>query len=321
MKPKLRCSFVLVSCLAVVMTAHERASAGDQLLFVDYSFDGNAWDTMLGQAGFIRMGGFKSDITEDVRSNPILQVQGSDSATSGNALAYGDAFATAQIGSLGVSFNLIASGGHLLSTLSEANYVIAHWVDDPFLRGPTPGRLVKIHASLKVHGTTFSSPAGNANTAVQISGTSITGPHGNDVWAGSTFGVNLDPPNFFDSDKDNIPDSFIVPVVLAGPMGQRTFQDFKITLSGSALASVLEPNFLTSTAAATYGQTLTWNGISSVEDATTGEVINDWSLISDSGFDYAKPFGVPEPSTFVLVVSSFCVLGLVRRRTQKSIKD
>ncbi len=52
-----------------------------------------------------------------------------------------------------------------------------------------------------------------------------------------------------------------------------------------------------------------WGGIVSVENADTGEVITDWTVTSESGFDYSKPFvpEVPEPSSIALLSTVLCL--------------
>jgi hypothetical protein len=61
---------------------------------------------------------------------------------------------------------------------------------------------------------------------------------------------------------------------------------------------------------AEFQHTLLWGGIESVRDATTGAPITDWTITSDSGFDYSKPADVPEPSTAALLAIG-CVVALV----------
>jgi hypothetical protein len=64
-----------------------------------------------------------------------------------------------------------------------------------------------------------------------------------------------------------------------------------------------------------FSGSIHWGGIVSVEDAVTGEVIDDWTVTSASGFDYSKPFGVPEPSSMLLLATALCArLALGRRR-------
>jgi len=66
---------------------------------------------------------------------------------------------------------------------------------------------------------------------------------------------------------------------------------------------------------ADYSRTLNWGGITSVVDMATGEEVQGWTVSSASGFDYSKPFGVPEPSSILLLASGLCArLALGRRR-------
>jgi hypothetical protein len=60
---------------------------------------------------------------------------------------------------------------------------------------------------------------------------------------------------------------------------------------------------------AAYADTLTWGGITKVTDFNTGEVITDWTITSESGFDYSKPFPVPEPHSCGLLLGA--VVGLM----------
>ena len=62
------------------------------------------------------------------------------------------------------------------------------------------------------------------------------------------------------------------------------------------------------------GQSLTWGGLVGVFDLFTGEELNDWTMTSESGFDYSKPFGVPEPASIALLGVALLPLLLERRR-------
>jgi hypothetical protein len=65
-----------------------------------------------------------------------------------------------------------------------------------------------------------------------------------------------------------------------------------------------------------FGHTFTWGGIDDVSDADTGEEITDWTLTSDSGFDWTH--AAPEPSSLVYaVVSAAILLPLLRKRRPK----
>jgi len=69
-----------------------------------------------------------------------------------------------------------------------------------------------------------------------------------------------------------------------------------------------------------YSNTLVWQGITKVTDAETGEVINDWTLTSESGFDYVH--GVPEPTGLVILVQAAgACLCLGRHRRSRPRRD
>jgi hypothetical protein len=86
---------------------------------------------------------------------------------------------------------------------------------------------------------------------------------------------------------------------------------FRVTLRGEADAGGATTIF-----GGDFSGSLHWGGIQSVTDLN-GNPIPDghWSIRSASGFDYSKPFSVPEPSAFAL--ASLGMLGIVatgRRR-------
>ena len=68
---------------------------------------------------------------------------------------------------------------------------------------------------------------------------------------------------------------------------------------------------------ADYSHTLDWGGISSVVDAN-GDPITDWTVTSASGFDYALPYAVPEPSTWGIMIGGLALLAFFRFRTRRA---
>ena len=69
--------------------------------------------------------------------------------------------------------------------------------------------------------------------------------------------------------------------------------------------------------AADFSGSIHWGGIERVVNATTGEVLQDWTIESESGFDYSRSFEaqVPEPTSMLLLTTSlFALVGLHRWR-------
>lgn len=71
---------------------------------------------------------------------------------------------------------------------------------------------------------------------------------------------------------------------------------------------------VTASFGAEASRSLTWGGITGVVNAETGEPITDWTITSESGFDYSRPFAVPEPSSIALLLAAGLVLTCRARR-------
>jgi hypothetical protein len=62
---------------------------------------------------------------------------------------------------------------------------------------------------------------------------------------------------------------------------------------------------------------LVWDGIDYVTDDTTGEIVTDWTITSESGVDYSHPLSdVPEPSGFGIAALGCLVLFTAGRARQ-----
>jgi len=68
---------------------------------------------------------------------------------------------------------------------------------------------------------------------------------------------------------------------------------------------------------ADFSASLKWGGVESVTDLAGNPIPReDWSIESESGFDYSRPFGVPEPASVLLLGTAslgLVSLGRVRR--------
>ncbi len=66
---------------------------------------------------------------------------------------------------------------------------------------------------------------------------------------------------------------------------------------------------------ADFSASLKWGGVESVTDLAGNPIPSeDWSIESESGFDYSRPFVVPEPSSVLLVAIALSALRALRRR-------
>lgn len=93
--------------------------------------------------------------------------------------------------------------------------------------------------------------------------------------------------------------TFIARNRLNSPLG------YSITATMKATSQALTSAHLM----ADFSGSIHWGGILSVENAVTGEVIDDWTVTSQSGFDYSKPFSpeVPEPASIALLGFALCL--------------
>jgi hypothetical protein len=85
--------------------------------------------------------------------------------------------------------------------------------------------------------------------------------------------------------------------------------DFTLSLhtGGTARADYADKTIVFMETQAEYTHTLRRGGITQVTVLQNGQVVNNWTIALESGFDYAKPFPAPEPSTAVLFVIG-CVM-------------
>jgi hypothetical protein len=72
------------------------------------------------------------------------------------------------------------------------------------------------------------------------------------------------------------------------------------------------PGSVTTRLTADYYATLKWAGIAGVFNAATEEPVDNWTITSESGFDYSRPYGVPEPATILLLASGLAWLWSAR---------
>jgi hypothetical protein len=194
----------------------------------------------------------------------------------------------------------------------------------------SPGRHVRINASMNLNASLTASPEGQfkptngpyinafSQAYLKFSGTGIPpGPypdHGattygfaeHDIDSFSTIPTNVqeDPPKV-------IPVTF---VTATDPVsGEGVLIDW--TMEVGAASSTLNRDFEShnngsAISIANAAHTLSWGGISSVVFADTGEPVDDWTVTSASGFDYVHA-AVPEPGSLAEAVCAGAIAALV----------
>jgi len=111
----------------------------------------------------------------------------------------------------------------------------------------------------------------------------------------------------------------VIPVSISAIFGSRAGIQYGLDLQGLAETGFLKEECLqdcgfssaSAELTANYGNSLVWGGISSVIDAN-GNPILDFTVSSDSGFDYAT--AVPEPGTSAMLLAGVGLLGWIARR-------
>jgi hypothetical protein len=256
------------------------------------------------------------DISAASAGSAAVAINTIGASTVGTAKAtYGDIGLTARANVNGGSDQL-QSGGEAQTTL-EASWEDRIVVTVPLLpRGDT----IKIHGLLNIAGFLSSgtatgpirlpgfTTAGQINGSFKVStfnntGSVNTGP--GCVCAERTLAPINSPPT--DISTNDVSNSFVewgMPNDIGSTVTVSAKLFVKATAGASAVASILGD----------FGGSIHWGGIESVRNATTGEVYTDWTVTSDSGFDYSRPFPVPEPSSLLLLMMGLWASVSGRRR-------
>ena len=93
-----------------------------------------------------------------------------------------------------------------------------------------------------------------------------------------------------------------IPVRFLYQIGQPFSVDFTLSLRsyGTARAGFADKGDVCMTTDTDFTHTVTWGEITQVTDHSNGQVIDNWKITSESGFDYSQPFPVPEPSSIAI---------------------
>lgn len=112
----------------------------------------------------------------------------------------------------------------------------------------------------------------------------------------------------------DIPAPDFIPVRIPVVVGLSFDIGFEVTLSASG-----NSGFGVAEWAGDFSGSLHWAGIQRITDLSGNELPMDhFTFTSQSGFDYMKPFGVPEPSSWVLVAISLVAAGVANLRNKQA---
>lgn len=190
-----------------------------------------------------------------------------------------NAFASAAPGHIGVSVAGIASvTGPGPGAVVAAN-ATASWSEETKLTSfePAPGTGLTVVAKVFLFGSLSATagPLGAAHVTVTANGQQFS------VLTENVVGgpINEPPP-------------VTMPLELRIKNGTGNVLEGALSVNGLAQTGSGFAQFLGS-----YRTSLHWGGIDHVEDTLTGEIINDWTVTSESGLDYAHPIGFPDGDT------------------------
>jgi hypothetical protein len=227
-------------------------------------------------------------------------------------------YASAQVGRVGVSIQGIVIGvndaGNSAIATIHPSHVEASWQEDIFFNSDElpPGFLVALHSKLRVAGqlvaTMDGGPIGGFRGGrVQL--TAAVVPI-NFVVANAGLGVRIE-----NLDHSESIDTFAnqeVDIALLATNKQTVSRGVGVIVTAQAVASsqLAAAGYVIGEFNGALAHTLTWGGITHVTNAETGEEITDYTITSESGFDYTKPFPAPEPACpALLAVAAVAALG------------
>jgi hypothetical protein len=219
------------------------------------------------------------------------------------------------------------------SAIDKAEFLDKTLISVP---GRPDGATIVVHSHLNLRGSfqnAFNGDTSNFSGNVQLF-MSITG-HGGLIggnggngglppapYDGLYFGKYVENSNGVDNMDLEPPSS--IPITLF--LENNAFDTLGFTLNITGQASVSSsmhsgtiPGSISDAFVADFGHTLTWGGIDSVTDATTGEALDGWTFTSESGVDYSKPISVPEPATLKLFACGLAIIASQRRRGWRSV--
>jgi hypothetical protein len=226
------------------------------------------------------------------------------------------AFANADIGQLQIGLTGFARGStggpgeeFTTSLVGDAN---ARWQDTLTVSTGQPGKVMTAKFLLNVTGEFASAINGTPWNDIEVNSSlsiRLAAPPGvlpTPPYLGSYLGTATlsNHPNVISVINQPAP---TIIATLTFQEGQVQTVDYRLSLRVTANASrpiryTVVDSYADAFFDADFRHSLTWGGLVSIQDAVTGEPIENWTMTSGSGMDYSRPYqGVPEPSSLILL--------------------
>jgi hypothetical protein len=262
-----------------------------------------------------------TEIDSDVSVPLELALDGSVEA--GVASATVHAVANAIMGKIGVGILGAAVSPQGGSAVAGATNISASWTTTETLVSPSRpiGTRLKIYASLFLDGDLSGTATGkgSASAFLQIIDLSTfnslpPSPYANNGWGNRFVAPSSTPPIDL---LEEIPG--VIRVIQNTRNGAMDSVGYRLVLSGGANSDATRTQTYagSGTFSADVSNSLRWGGIEKVTDEFDN-LIDDWTITSESGFDFSKPFGVPEPSSLVLAGIALCFGRSLRNRRSQA---
>jgi hypothetical protein len=257
------------------------------------------------------------DLHSSISGRPLDSL-GEDSPAFGNGTASIHAQAHAEVGHIGVGITIAA-------TATETDYVDANaaasasWQDNAGLFTETLPvnalAVARFNVFLEgdLHAVAFGDA--NANGIFTLHDNNLTSSLPADPYPDfHAWGFIVEAPAAGVHIVDQIPGGFRITKTI---LNKQFFTlGFGMDLRGQVVTSRSTLGSQLPGSAAFSGDimhSIRWGGIDSITDASGNEIPrNQWSFISDSGFDYSQPFSVPEPTSIILATIASAASCLLR---------